>query len=77
LKFKLKKGKGGVSGFTDTQGITHYPGDIIDLPETYKGEAWLEPVEKEPELALPPAKVEAPESTAPPLSEKKSSKKVK
>jgi hypothetical protein len=72
LKFRLKKGKGAVSGFTDAQGIIHLPGDIVDLPETYKGEAWLEPIEKEPKPVLPPAKVEAPESAAPaPLEPKK------
>jgi hypothetical protein len=73
LKFRLKKGKGAVSGFTDAQGIIHLPGDIVDLPETYKGEAWLEPIEKEPKPILPPAKVEAAEPAASevPLESKK------
>ena len=44
LKFRLKTGKGSVSGFTDAAGVTYLPGDIVDLPPAYEGEAWLERV---------------------------------
>ena len=71
LKFKLKKGKGSVSGFTDAEGVTHVPGDIVDLPASYLGEKWLEPVEKEKVVKAPTAKVEKP-TDAVPLSQKKS-----
>jgi hypothetical protein len=49
-----------VHGFTDTEGVTHLPGDIVDLPASYKGETWLESLEPEPKIMVPPAKVEAP-----------------
>ena len=73
LKFKLKKGKGSVSGFTDAEGVTHVPGDIVDLPASYLGEKWLEPLEKEKALKAPAAKVETP-AEAVPLSTKKPKK---
>jgi len=35
------------------------PGEIVDLPEFYKGETWLEPVEKKPKkIEVPPATLE-------------------
>jgi len=55
VKFKILPK---VHGFTDANGAPHLPGEIVDLPESYKGETWLEPVEKEPEVKAPPAKVE-------------------
>ena len=67
MKFRLKKGKGSVSGFTDSEGVTHLPGDVVELPACCKGEAWLEPVEVEPKVKAPAAKfekVEASESKA-------------
>ena len=75
LKFRLKKGKGSVSGFTDAEGITHVPGDVVDLPASMKGERWLEPVEPEKKVKAPPAKVEkvgVPVEGAPLSSPKKS-----
>ena len=48
-----------MQGFTDAQGVTHLPGDIVDLPASYKGEAWLEPVEAEKKIKAAPSKVEA------------------
>ena len=36
-----------MANFTDAQVVEHYPGDIVDLPESYKGENWLEPVKIE------------------------------
>ena len=47
MKFRLKKGKGSVDNFTDAQGVKHFPGDIVDLPESYEGEKWLARIEPE------------------------------
>ena len=47
-----------VHGFTTTDGATHYPGDIVDLPGTYEGEAWLERVEEPVKAVAPPSKLE-------------------
>jgi len=44
IKFKILPK---VANFTDAQGVERYPGDIVDLPESYKGENWLEPVKTE------------------------------
>ena len=44
--------------FTDAQGKNYLPGDVIDLPQSYLGEKWLEPVEALPKVNVPPAKVE-------------------
>ena len=80
LKFRLKKGKGSVQGFTDAKGMTYLPGDIVDLPKSYLGERWLEPVKEEPKPEVPAAKIEpeaeiAPEATPEvPLPAKKSKK---
>jgi hypothetical protein len=78
LKFRLKKGKGSVHHFTDEKGDKHYPGDIVDLPRSYEGVAWLEPIEEKAKVIASPAKVErAPEIVPPaPLSEKKQHKKA-
>jgi len=62
-----------VSGFTDAEGVTHVPGDIVDLPASYIGEKWLEPLEKEKTLKAPAAKVEKP-AEAVPLSSRKPKK---
>ena len=56
IKFKILPK---VANFTDAQGVEHYPCDIVDLPESYKGESWLEPVEKPKPVEVPPAKIEA------------------
>ena len=45
LKFRLKKGRSSVSEFTDAAGVTHVPGEVVDLPASYQDEAWLEKVE--------------------------------
>ena len=67
MKFRLRKGKGSVSGFTDASGVTHVPGDIVDLPMRYKGEKWLEVVGGKVAAAMVPVapKVETPESAVP------------
>ena len=46
LKFKLTKGKGSVNRFVDANNIVYHPGDIVELPQSYKGEKWLEPLNK-------------------------------
>jgi len=73
MKFKILPK---VRSFTDAKGVEHKPGDIVDLPESYKGETWLEPVEKPKKVEVPPTKVEpaAEEKSAAPLPEKKSKK---
>ena len=57
-KFRLKSGKGMVHGFTTADGVAHGPGDIVDLPETYDGEAWLERVDVPVKAVAPPSKLE-------------------
>ncbi len=73
MKFKMRKGKGAVNRFTDENGVVHYPGDIVDLPISYKGLTWLEPLEVEVKVNVPAAKVERikPETSNVPLSKKK------
>jgi hypothetical protein len=58
LKFRLKKGKGAVSEFTDASGVTHVPGEVVDLSASFDGEAWLERVEPLPKVAALPGKFE-------------------
>jgi len=57
-KFRLKSGKGMVHGFTTADGAAYGPGDIVDLPGTYEGEAWLERVEEPVKAVAPPARLE-------------------
>ena len=63
MKFRLRKGKGSVSGFVDAEGVTHVPGDIVDLPASYKGQKWLEVVDRKVAAPMVPVapKVEVPE----------------
>jgi hypothetical protein len=56
-KFRLKKGKGSVNSFS-MDGVRYFPGDVVDLPATYKGEAWLEPLEHEKKVSAVPGKIE-------------------
>jgi hypothetical protein len=58
LKFRLKVGKGAIHEFTDAAGVSHKPGEIVDLPSSYEGEAWLERVDPVPVVAAVPGKVE-------------------
>jgi len=59
MKFKiLPKTK----SFSDAHGNTYYPGDVVDLPVSYLGETWLEPVDK--------VDVKKPESKTEPIAEK-------
>jgi hypothetical protein len=65
LKFRLKKGRGSVSEFTDAAGVVHVPGDIVDLPAVYEGERWLERVDPEVLVAAVPGKFEPIEAIEP------------
>jgi hypothetical protein len=58
VKFRLKTGKGAVSGFTDSTGVCYVPGDVVDLPSCYEGEAWLERVDPVPVVDAVPGKIE-------------------
>jgi hypothetical protein len=73
-----------VKSFSDANGNTYYPGDIVDLPVSYLGETWLEPVDKievkKPEAALEPIEPIKQEETVPletPKTQKKVKKKLK
>jgi hypothetical protein len=57
LKFKLKKGKGSVSRFTAADGSIFKPGDVVELPGSYRGERWLQVVEPLKKPAKPMRKV--------------------
>jgi hypothetical protein len=48
-----------VSGFTDAAGVQHLPGEIVDLPESYRGETWLRIVEEPKKNSTPSAEIEA------------------
>ncbi len=79
MKFRLTKGKGSVNRFTDENGVQQFPGDVVDLPVSYKGSAWLEPLEAEMKVKAPAAKLENAKAGSPaevPLSAKKSQSKV-
>lgn len=65
-KFKLKTGKGSVKSFTDSKGLVHLPGDIIDLPASYKGEKWLQQVIADEPVVAAPTKVEQASSVGDP-----------
>ena len=80
LKFKLTKGKGSVNRFVDTNNIVYHPGDIVDLPQSFKGEKWLEPVNKTiPKPMVPIKEKELLRPEVYPLGEKevKTSKRLK
>jgi len=74
LKFKLTKGKGSVNRFVDANNTIYHPGDIVDLPSTFKGEKWLEPINKTTPKPMIPVDEKAVEV---PLPEKKITKQKK
>jgi hypothetical protein len=56
------------------------PGEIVDLPESYRGETWLKPVEEKAKVLSPPPKAEAaikPEHPVEINLEKKTRRKVR
>ena len=55
----MKTGKGAVDGLR-VKGALYRPGDVVELPASYKGSAWLEPLEAEPKAVAAPSSVEAP-----------------
>jgi len=55
LKFRLKKGKGAISGLRVGK-ISYLPGDIVDLPASYDGGVWLERVDPLPRVKAVPGK---------------------
>ena len=58
MKFRLKTGKGSVQEFADANGTVYKPGDVVDLPPSYDGEAWLERVDPVPVVAAVPGSFE-------------------
>jgi hypothetical protein len=58
-----------VNRFAGPDGKHYFPGDIVDLPVSYLGVKWLEPLEKPGKVDVPPAKVE-PVAPAPAAEEK-------
>ena len=49
----MRRGKGSVSEFVDADGTRYKPGDIVELPECYSGEKWLEAVKlTKPDIKL-------------------------
>lgn len=79
MKFRLKVGKGSVHEFTDAAGVSYKPGEIVDLPACYDGEAWLERVDPVPVVAAVPGRVEPVEPVAVPFEPagKRTRKKLK
>ena len=41
MKFKILPK---IDGFRDASGTKHKPGEIVDLPESYEGESWLQKI---------------------------------
>ena len=56
LKFKILPKVGSFK----FNGVRYLPGDVVDLPASYDGEAWLERVEAEVKAVALPSVVEAP-----------------
>jgi hypothetical protein len=75
LKFKLTKGKGSVNRFVDANSTVHRPGDIVDLPASFKGEKWLEPINKTVPKPMVPVDEKAVEVPLPKKTTKKQKKK--
>jgi hypothetical protein len=75
MKFKILPK---IHDFSDAQGHTYYPGDIVDLPPSYLGETWLEPVDKV-DIKKPESKIEpiAEKEAVVPFESPKAQKKVK
>jgi len=79
MKFKILPK---IKSFSDAYGNTYFPGDVVDLPVSYLGETWLEPVDKvdvkKPESRIEPvAEKEAVVPFETPKTQKKVKKKLK
>ena len=53
----MRKGKGSVNRFGGPDGKYYHPGDVVDLPVSYKGAKWLECLETEKPVKAPAAKI--------------------
>jgi len=67
-----------VKSFSDAHGNEYYPGDVVDLPVSYLGESWLEPVDKV-EFKKPESRIEpvVEKEAVAPLETPKTQRKVK
>jgi hypothetical protein len=78
MKFKILPK---VKSFSDAHGNEYYPGDVVDLPVSYLGESWLEPVDKvdikKPESRIEPIAEKVEKEAVAPLETPKTQKKVK
>jgi hypothetical protein len=78
MKFKILPK---IHDFSDAHGNTYYPGDVVDLPVSYLGESWLEPVDKvdvkKPESRIEPVAEKVEKEAVVPLETPKTRKKVK
>jgi hypothetical protein len=78
MKFKILPK---VKSFNDAHGNEYYPGDIVDLPVSYLGVSWLEPVDKidvkKPESKIEPVVKEAVVPLEVPKTQMKVKKKLK
>jgi len=72
----LRKGRGSVSEFRDALGNRFKPGDIVDLPATYKAEKWLEVV-KPAKIPEPMVQVQEAELNPEAVPSKKTAAKPK
>ena len=75
MKFRLRKGKGSVNRLVK-EGKVYTAGDVVDLPPSYRGQHYLEVVEKvekpmEPVEIVVPLPAENVESTKKPKGSKK------
>jgi len=75
MKFKILPK---VKSFSDAHGNEYHPGDVVDLPISYLGETWLEPVDKV-DIKKPESKTEsvAEKKVSIPFETLKTEKKVK
>ena len=51
--------------FVDAAGAVYRPGDVVDLPPVYEGEAWLKRVDPVTEVSAVPGKIELAEAVDP------------
>ena len=71
-----------VASFADAKGDQYKPGDVVELPRTYLGETWLEPVQEPKKAKAPVQKIEelpeiSEEKTSAPLEKPKKSTRRK
>ena len=75
----MRKGRGSVSEFRDASGNRFKPGDIVDLPPTYKAEKWLEVVKPvkvpEPMIEVPQAELKPEDAPSETIAKPKASSK--